>query len=76
MAFDSHIDRVTPIKCNMDVECMLDMQNGKGIRIRNVDAFEKKPDKHTKKHMKTLSWAGPGASSIHTQTNRATALRK
>ena len=30
----------------------------------------------TKKHMKTLSWAGPGASSIHTQTNRAAALRK
>lgn len=56
MAFESHIDRVTPIKCNMDIECMLDMQNGKGIRINNVDSFEKKPDKYTKKHMKT--WNG------------------
>ena len=26
--------------------------------------------------MKTLSWAGPGASSIHTQANRVAALRK
>ena len=55
MAFESHIDRVTPIKCNMDIECMRDMQEGKAIRIWQVDAFEKKPDKHTKKQMKTYN---------------------
>lgn len=55
MAFESRISRVTPIKCNMDIECMRDMQEGKAIRIWQVDAFEKKPDKHTKKQMKTFN---------------------
>lgn len=52
MAFDSHISAVTPYKCNMNNECLDDMRNGKGIRITKVEAFEKKPDKHTKKLMK------------------------
>jgi len=53
MSFDSHIDKVIPVKANMDIECIRDMQAGKGIRIYQAEAFEKKADKHTKKHMKT-----------------------
>lgn len=55
MAFETHIAEVTPIKCNMDIECFNDIQSGKGIRITSVESFEKKPDKHTKKMMKVYN---------------------
>lgn len=49
MAFGTNIAHVQVKKLNLDEECVLDILNGKGIRLQSVESFHKKPDKFTKK---------------------------
>lgn len=49
MAFETHISGVTPVKINMDLECLVDLQSGKGLRLTSVDSFSQKPDKRDKR---------------------------
>lgn len=43
--FDSEIRRVSVEKFSLDVECSLDMIEGRGIRLTSVDSFDKKNQK-------------------------------
>lgn len=45
MAFDSLIESVHPEKIDLDLECYHDMITGKGIRMTEVESFDKKNDK-------------------------------
>ena len=47
--YGTKIKNVRVEKLNLDLECTLDILNGKGIRIKSREAFSKKADKYTKK---------------------------
>ena len=49
MAFGTNIAYVQPEKLNLDLECAMDILNGRGIRLQSVESFYKKEDKFSKK---------------------------
>ena len=54
--FGTNIAHVQVEKLNLDLECVLDLINGKGIRLQSTEAFHQKVDKFTKKTEKV--WDG------------------
>lgn len=49
MSFGTTISHVQVEKLNLDLECAVDVLNGKGIRLQSSEAFYKKADKFSKK---------------------------
>ena len=45
MAFDSKISSVRIEKLNLDLECYMDLLEGRGIRLQSVESFDKKNEK-------------------------------
>lgn len=54
--FGTSISNVQIEKINLDLECQIDLIEGRGIRLQSTDAFHKKADKFTKKSEKV--WDG------------------
>lgn len=50
--FGTSIQNVRIEKLNLDLECTLDILEGRGIRLQSVEAFHRKVDKFTKKSEK------------------------
>jgi len=50
--FGSKIENVRVEKLNLDIECYMDILNGRGIRIQSTEAYHQKADKFTKKSEK------------------------
>ena len=49
--FETNIKAIKPYIMNLDRECDLDMQKGKGIRLTSVDSFERKSKKKNGKEV-------------------------
>lgn len=47
--YGTSINHVRIKKLNLDLECQMDILQGKGIRLQSTEAFHKKADKFTKK---------------------------
>ena len=62
--FGTSISHVRVKKLNLDLECTLDILEGRGIRLRSTDAFHQKADKFTKKSEKV--WDGLQSSFFGT----------
>lgn len=54
--FGTSIQNVQVEKLNLDLECAIDLLEGKGIRLQSPDSFHKKVSKFTKKNEKV--WDG------------------
>ena len=54
--FGTSIENVRIEKLNLDLECTIDLLEGRGIRLQSPDSFHKKADKFTKKSEKV--WDG------------------
>lgn len=54
--FGTNIQNVQVEKINLDLECAIDLIEGKGIRLQSAESFHKKADKFTKKNEKV--WDG------------------
>ena len=54
--FGTSISNVGIEKINLDLECAMDILEGKGIRLQSTESFHKKADKFTKKSEKV--WDG------------------
>lgn len=54
--FGTSISNVRIEKLNLDLECTIDLLEGRGIRLRSTESFHKKADKFTKKSEKV--WDG------------------
>lgn len=50
--YGTTISSVQVEKLNLDLECVLDLLEGRGIRLQSTEAFHKKADKFTKKYEK------------------------
>ena len=50
--FGTSISNVQIEKLNLDLECQMDLLQGKGIRLTSPESFHRKADKFTKKSEK------------------------
>ena len=50
--FGTSIQNVYIEKLNLDLECQMDLLQGKGIRLQSTESYHKKVDKFTKKSEK------------------------
>lgn len=53
--FGSNIENVRVEKINLDLECYIDILEGRGIRINSTEAYQQKVDKFTKKNEKVYN---------------------
>lgn len=52
--FGTEIAEVRPYGRNLELDCLYDLTHDKGIQLYEAEAFQKKPDKFSKRTEKTL----------------------